>query len=489
LNSLQKLLGQTAVYGLSSIVGRFLNYLLVPLHTKVFFPEQYGVITELYAEVAFLNILFTFGLETTFFRFSTKNPEKRQYYFNITQTIIFCISILISSVIIIFSQDISELIEYPQYQYIIRWLGLILAIDAIVAIPFAKLRLQGKALKFASFKISNIGVNLLLNLFFLMILPLYGENYEWLPAYDEKMGIGYVFLANLIANSCYLLFFFRDLLKYTPVFNFTKWKPVLNYAWPIVILGFAGVTNEMFSRVMLKYLLPEDFYPGISNQAALGIFGACYKLSIFMALTVQAFKYAYEPFFFKESTKENSDKVYVDVMHAFVFLGTAAWVGITMILPELAPIFISNEVYLSGLDVVPILLGAGLLLGVYYNLSVWYKVTDKTIAGAILSILGMIITVVLNFLLIPVLGFHGSAWTTLITYMIMVLSSYFWGNKVYKVNYKATSFMLVFTSGLIISIYLIGLSDDIMIRYLVGSLTVIAYLSIYFLPLIKSNRI
>lgn len=489
MNSLQKLLGQTAVYGLSSIVGRFLNYLLVPLHTKVFFPEQYGVITELYAEVAFLNILFTFGLETTFFRFSTKNPEKRQYYFNITQTIIFCISILISSIIIIFSQDISELIEYPQYQYIIRWLGLILAIDAIVAIPFAKLRLQGKALKFASFKISNIGVNLLLNLFFLMILPLYGENYEWLPAYDEKMGIGYVFLANLIANSCYLLFFFRDLLKYTPVFNFTKWKPVLNYAWPIVIIGFAGVTNEMFSRVMLKYLLPEDFYPGISNQAALGIFGACYKLSIFMALTVQAFKYAYEPFFFKESTKENSDKVYVDVMHAFVFLGTAAWVGITMILPELAPIFISNEVYLSGLDVVPILLGAGLLLGVYYNLSVWYKVTDKTIAGAILSILGMIITVVLNFLLIPVLGFHGSAWTTLITYMIMVLSSYFWGNKVYKVNYKATSFMLVFTSGLIISIYLIGLSDDIMIRYLVGSLTVIAYLSIYFLPLIKSNRI
>ncbi len=470
-------------------MGRFLNYLLVPLHTKVFFPEQYGVITELYAEVAFLNILFTFGMETTFFRFSTKNPEKRQYYFDITQTIIFCTSILISSIIIIFSQAISELIEYPHYQYIIQWLGLILAIDAIVAIPFAKLRLQGKALKFASFKISNILVNLLLNLFFLMILPSYGENYEWLPDYEENMGIGYVFLANLIANSFYLIFFFGDLLKYKPVFNLTYWKPVLNYAWPIVIIGFAGVTNEMFSRVMLKYLLPEDFYPGISNQAALGIFGACYKLSIFMALTVQAFKYAYEPFFFKESTKENSEKVYVDVMNAFVFLGTAAWVGITMILPELAPIFISNDAYLSGLDVVPILLGAGLLLGVYYNLSVWYKVTDKTIAGAILSIVGMIITVVLNFLLIPVLGYHGSAWTTLITYMIMVISSYIWGNKVYKVNYKATSFLLVFASGLIISIYLIGLSDDILIRYLVGSLTVIAYLSIYFLPLIKSNRI
>jgi O-antigen/teichoic acid export membrane protein len=176
-------------------------------------------------------------------------------------------------------------------------------------------------------------------------------------------------------------------------------------------------------------------------------------------------------------------------MHAFVFVGTGSWIGITMSLPEIALIFISNDAYLSGLDVVPILLGAGLLLGVYYNLSVWYKVTDKTIAGAVLSVLGMIITVIFNFMLIPVMGYHGSAWTTLITYLIMVVSSYVWGNKVYKVNYKAVPFVVVFSSGLAISIYLIGLSGDVFTRYLVGTVAVIIYLTIYFLPYIKSNRI
>jgi O-antigen/teichoic acid export membrane protein len=470
LAALKKLLGHTAIYGLSSILGRLLNYLLVPIHTAVFAAAEYGVVTEFYAEIAFLNVLYTFGLETTFFRFATKHADKTDKYFNVAESIIFTLALLFSAVIFLLAQDIANLLEYPDYAYAVRWIGLILAIDAIVALPFARLRLQSKAFKFASIKLANISINVLLNVLFLIVFPSLPESSFRELVYDPQIGVGYVFLANLLANATLLLFFAGRLFKVRLSFRWSEWKPLLVYAWPIVFLGFAGLTNEMFSRVMLKYLLPADFYPGLTNQEALGVFGACYKLSIFMSLAIQAFKYAYEPFFFKSSSDDDTAarKTYAEVMQAFVFFGGLAWVGISMILPELAPLFLQKKVYLSGLEVVPLLLGGGLFLGIYYNLSLWYKVTDRTRDGAAISVIGMIVTILGNLLLIPRLGYMGSAWTTLLTYLIMVIVSYVWGQQVYRVNYKVfEGLILIIISGTA-AYFLVGLEEDVISRYLLG---------------------
>lgn len=468
--AIKKLLGHTAIYGLSSILGRLLNYLLVPIHTAVFAAAEYGVVTELYAEIAFLNVLYTFGLETTFFRFATKHADRSDHYFNIAESIIFTIALVFSALILLFSNEIAGLLEYPEYSYAVRWIGMILAIDAVVALPFARLRLQAKAFRFASIKVANISINVLLNILFLVIFPALPESPFKDALYDPQIGVGYVFLSNLLANATLLIFFAGRLLQVKINFRWSDWKPLLVYAWPIVFLGFAGLTNEMFSRVMLKYLLPTDFYPGLSNREALGIFGACYKLSIFMTLAIQAFKYAYEPFFFKSSTEDDQQarKVYSEVMQAFIFFGGLAWVGITMILPEIAPFFLRKAIYLTGLEVVPLLLGGGLFLGIYYNLSLWYKVTDRTRDGAAISMVGMIVTVVGNLLLIPLLGYMGSAWTTLITYIVMVMVSFFWGQRVYRVNYRVGRGLFLIFIAAISAAYLTRLEDQLLIRYLFG---------------------
>ena len=301
MSQLKKLVGQTAVYGLSSVLGRTLNYLLVPLYTTVFAPDEYGIVTELYAYVAFLNILYIYGLETAYFRFVSKSPG---HSFNNAFTSILLTSILFTSIILLFSKEIADILGYCDKVNFIKWIGLILAIDAIVAIPFARLRQEGKVANFAIFKLSNISLNIVLNLFFLIFCPWFFElnqGHFLSSIYSPELGIGYVFLSNLIANSLYLIFFIPTWVKTRLVFNSQEWRIMMKYAWPILIIGFAGVTNEMLSRVILKYRLPVGFYDGISNIEALGIFGACYKLSIFMTLAVQAFRYAFEPFFFAKA--------------------------------------------------------------------------------------------------------------------------------------------------------------------------------------------
>ena len=481
MSQFKQLFGQTAIYGLSSIVGRLLNFLLVPFYTSVFAPEQYGIVTELYAEVAFLNIIYTFGLETTFFRFSTKYPEKRSGIFNVAQSIILIISVSLSSICILFSDAIAEFLRYPGYGFVIRWLGCIMAIDAIVAVPFARLRLQGKALKFASFKLINIGINLSLNIFFIYYLARLPEESELRNTlYNEEWEVAYVFLSNLIANGLYLLFFFKELISIRISFNTLWWKKLLTYAGPLVILGIAGVTNEMFSRVMLKYLLPEELYPTRSNEEMLGIFGACYKLSVFMTLAVQAFKYAYEPFFFKESVKDSAKNTYSTVMGAFIGFGGLSWMLIVLVLPEIAPVLLQSADYREGLGIVPLLLGGGLFLGIYYNLSVWYKITDKTRFGAVISIAGVAVTITLNLLLIPKMGLMGSAWATLLTYLTMAVISYIWGQKVYYVNYRIwRGIILIAIAG--ITIWQIDYNEDLYIRYFTGLVGILIYLALFFL--------
>lgn len=454
----KKLASQTAVYGLSSVLGRMLNYLLVPLYTSVFAPGEYGIVTELYAYVAFLNVFFIYGLETAYFRFSAQS--KGYNYFNLALTSILISSIVFAGSIFLLSGEIASVLDYPDKENLIEWLALILAVDAIVAIPFARLRQQGQAYNFAVYKLSNIGINIFLNLFFLLACPeILKTNPDHFVSkiYNPDLGVGYVFLSNLIANGLYILFFTSTWFKFRITFNTIEWKRMMKYAWPVLIIGFAGVTNEMLSRAILKYRLPEGFYEGYTNLESLGIFGACYKLSVFMTLAVQAFRYAFEPFFFAQAADKNSPKIFAQIMTWFVIFTAFSWLSISIFLPQIAPLFLRQDSYLEALDTVPWLLGGGLMLGVFYNLSLWYKLTDKTLYGAYIGIIGAVATFVLNWILIPIIGYMGSAIASFSTYFLMVLISFFWGKKHYPVPYgvwKILGYIVLAGGGIVLNEHL-----------------------------------
>ncbi|MBV6644955.1 MAG: polysaccharide biosynthesis C-terminal domain-containing protein [Cyclobacteriaceae bacterium] len=457
MKSLRLLASQTAIYGVSSVLGRVLNYFLVPLYTQVFLAGEYGVVTELYAYMAFLNIVFTYGMETAYFRFASKSKSEGNDFFNIAQLLITCTTLVFVVGLWLFSESIAEALQYPGQSYIIKWATLILGVDALVAIPFARWRLQGKALIFAFVKVGVIVITISLNIFFLVICPWWLENWPntalVLNGYDPDLGVGYVFLSNLWANALLLLVFLPQFIELRPRVSVSRLREMLRYALPLLILGLAGVTNEMLSRALLKYWLPEGFYEGRTNLEALGVFGACYKLSVFMTLAVQAFRYAYEPFFFNKSESQDSQELFRRVMNAFVIFGCISWMIISTLLPELAPIFLRQKIYLSGLGIVPLLLGASLFLGIYYNLSVWYKLTDNTWYGAVISMFGATSTILFNYLLIPHFGYMGSAWAAFFTYLLMVVISYFWGGKHYPIPYNSGRILLyLISSGVIVSL-------------------------------------
>lgn len=422
------------------MLGRVLNYLLVPLYTAVFLPGEYGVVTELYAYMAFLNVIYVYGLESAYFRFSKEGPQ----YFHVAFTSIFFSSLLFSGVLWIGAAPLASYLGYTEKAYIIRWLAAILAIDAIVAIPFARLRQEGKAIRFAIYKLLNIGLNIGLNLFFILLCPylVASDAVPFLTAhYDAQLGVGYVFLSNLMANAAYLLLFIPTWMKTKLRFSGKVWKQMMHYAWPILIIGFAGVINEMLSRALLKHRLPVGFYEGASNQEILGIFGACYKLAIFMTIVIQAFRYAFEPFIFARSTDKNSPETFSRVMTYFVIFGSFCWLTLSLFLPYYAPLLLRQERYLAALDVVPWLLGGGLLMGIFYNLSLWYKLTDQTHFGAIISATGAAVTFALNWLLIPRYGYMGSGYATVCSTSTMVVFSYLMGRRHYPVPYERMKLM------------------------------------------------
>ena len=437
---LKKLLGQTAIYGLSSILGRFLNYLLTPLYTSkmVFQPEQYGIITEMYAYVAFLVVLLTYGMETAFFRYfsqAKENPEK------VYSTALW--SLLVSSFVFIvavsmFAQPIAEVLGYPNDKEYISWFGIIVGLDALIAIPLAKLRAENKPIKFAFINFVFIAVNIGLNLFFLAYcLPKYqaGE-INWLVStfYNPDTGVGYVFIANLIASIVRFLMVAPQLFKLKFDFDIVLWKKMFRYALPLLIAGLAGIVNETLDRVILKWMLFADLGE-LETMTQLGIYGACYKLSIVITLCIQAYRYAAEPFFFDHAKQSDSRATYARMLHVFFAFVMMIFLVVTLFI-DVFKHFIPNEAYWVGLDIVPVLLLANVFLGVYFNLSVWYKLTDKTLYGSYIAIIGAIITVVLNFLLIPILGFRGSAYATLVCYFSMAAISYYFGQKHFKVPYN-----------------------------------------------------
>ena len=457
---LRTLAGQTIVYGVSGILGRLINFALVPLYTAVFNESEYGIVIELYAYVAFFNVLYSYGFETSFFRHATKEQDYSGY-FNVAQTSLLISSILFSGILILLANPIAHFVEYPDNSIYIIWLAIIIAIDAIVVIPFARLRLEGKGVRFATFRMINILINVGLNLFFILFCPWFIAHHpdtlaaQWInKIYSPEIGVGYVFISNLVANAFYLVFFLPDLLRVRLTLD-KRWKTMFKYAAPLLVVGLAGVMIDTLSRTMIKYWLPDGFYPGKTSQDVLGIYGACFKLSVFMTLAVQAFRYAFEPFFFNEASNKESPELLSKVMNYFIIFGAFAWLMISLLLKDIGPIFLRSSEYLEGLGIVPWLLGGSLCLGIYYNLSVWYKLTDRTIYGAYINIVGAAMTIGLNIWLIPEIGYIGSAITTFVVYGTMMVISYLYSRRYYPIPYKVLKglFYLVMAGGLIIGAY------------------------------------
>jgi O-antigen/teichoic acid export membrane protein len=433
LNPLKKLASQTAIYGLPTIAGRLLNYLLTPLYTYNFSPGEFGVNTTAYAYVSFLLVFLTYGMETTLFRFSQTESDKAKVY---TTSLI---SLFVTSVIFIivastFSVNISEAIKFTGHPEYVVWFAIIIGTDAFAAIPFAKLREQGKAKRFATIKTFSIALNIGLNLFFILFCKkVYDSPGSTLKPfidhiYSPEIGIGYIFISNLIASVATLLLLSPEILRVRYVFDSHLWKLMMTYSLPLLIAGLAGMVNETLDRILLTHLLPEQ-----TAMVQTGIYGACYKISIIMTIFVQTFRFAAEPFFFNHSKEKDSKKTYATVMNYFVVICSLIFLG-TMMNMEWIKYFV-GEKYRSGLDVVPILLLANMFLGIFFNQSIWYKLTGQTKYGAYLTIFGAIITIALNFYWIPRIGYMGSAWATLICYASMMIASYFLGNKHYIVDY------------------------------------------------------
>lgn len=440
MGKIRRLAGETVLYGLGSIIPRFLNFLLVALHTKVFAPEEYGVITDVFALVGFLNVIYSFGMETAYFRFATKPEADERKIFNLVQTTVIAISVVVSLALLALARPLANSLGFSEPTYL-YWLIAIMFIDAVVIIPFARLRLKRKALQFALGKFINILLFVGLNVYFLKI------------AYLPSVGVAYVFLANLIANAFYILFFIKTLLSWRFAYDRILSPVMFSYAYPVMLTGLAGMTNEMFSRKMLQYWLPENFYPGKSSAYALGIFGACYKFAVLMNLAVQAFRYAAEPFFFSNAADKNSPELFARINHYFIIVCCILLLGVGINM-DILKHFLGKPEYWEGLSIVPILLLGYLFLGVYYNLSVWFKLTDKTYYGTIITVGGAVVTVIANYILIPVAGYVGSSLATLICYFSMMIACYLLGQRFYPIPYNVSKAMayIVFTTILVYAV-------------------------------------
>jgi O-antigen/teichoic acid export membrane protein len=430
-NPIRKLAGQTAIYGLSSIVGRLLNYLLVPLYTYKFAnAADYGVVSELYAWVAFLVVLLTFGMETAYFRFR-KEVEDEKEVFKSGFFTLFIVNIAFLLFIFIFNQPIANAMLFSEHPEYIVLLSLIVVIDGVSALPLARLRAEEKALKFAGINFAAILVNIILNLFFLLVL--------FDPANPEQ-GVFYILLANLISSALKPFVLIKDFLGISFRPNWRLVKGMLVYALPLVVAGFAGIINETLDRILLKHLLITTDPSGLMYaEAQVGIYSACYKLAMLVTIIIQAFRYAAEPFFFAQQKNENKNQIYVKVMNYFIGFLCLVFLGVTMNI-DILKHFIQNEIYWEGLGVVPILLVANIFLGIYYNQSIWYKLSNKTKFGALISITGAILTIVLNILFIPKYGYWASAWATLAVYGFQMILSYILGQKHHPIPYNVGKF-------------------------------------------------
>jgi len=459
MSSIKRLAGQTAIYGIPSIVTRFLNYLLVPLYTYgILTQAEYGVVNVFYSYSALLMVILTYGMETAFFRFSETHPD-RKMVFSTGLTSILATSTLFLLATNLFPGTIARWISYPQYPVFIIWFAWILAFDAISAIPFAKLRADNRPGRFAMVKSVSILSNVLLNLFFLLLCPWVYEQYAGSFAgqliglfYRPDWTIEYIFISNLLASILTLVLLLPQIVKVKWAIDFTLWKRMLAYSLPLLIAGMAGIVNETFDRLLLRYLLPSDI-----AEAQVGIYSACYKIAVLMVLFVQAYRFAAEPFFFSQMKNQDAKLVYARVMDYFIISVSLIFL-VTMLYLDYVFIYFIGPEFRSARDVIPILMMAKLFLGIYFNISIWYKLTGKTMWGAIITIAGAIVSVSLNVYWIPrspdhlIFGYLGSAWATFFCYATMMVLGYLIGQRYYPIPYNLKKVFGIL--GLTVAIYI-----------------------------------
>lgn len=439
---IKSLAKDTAIYGMSSILGRFLNWLLVPLYVHLFPPGEYGIVTILYAVTAVFLVILNYGMETGFFRFANKPEEDAETVYTTSLISVGATSALFIVMLTLFIRPVSGMLLMPEHPSYVWMMGLIVAIDAFTNIPFAYLRFRKKPLVFAGIKFANIGLNIGLNLFFLLACPELMKvcpgaiGWFYGPLGGESFGIGWIFVANVISTLCILLLLMPQLAGRRWRFRGALLRRMLRYSWPLLILGVAGILSQNMGQVMIPYL-----FEGQEEAARdmVGIYGANIKIAVVMVMFTQAFRYAYEPFIFARARGEGEDKrrAYGDAMKFFVLFGLLIFLAVMFFLPVLKH-FVSKD-YWAGLDVVPVMMVADLCFGVFFNLSLWYKLTDRTQWGMYFSLFCFGLMFALNAWLVPLIGipggYMGSAYAALISYFTVMVVSYFVGRKYYPIDY------------------------------------------------------
>lgn len=432
--SIRQLAGHTLWYGLSSMVARFLNYLLTPFLTYILTREAYGEMSLVYAMIPFMNVIFTYGMETTFFRFSNQEGSKEKVSHTINLSILLSTALL--AVLLYMSRDLlASFIKLKDRPEFIQWAIWIIVLDTLTVIPFAQLRNEGRPRKYAFIRIAGILVNIACVLFFYLLLPRLAAGDPgsfWGAWYDPEMGVGYVFIANIVQAAFTLLLLLPRLLSVRLYWDPALWKKLMLYGFPIMIAGLGGMINESFDRIMLGWLSAAGSEEAV--RAEIGVYAACYKLSILITLFIQAFRMGAEPFFFQQAGGTQAPQTYARVMRYFFIALCLMFLFIVLYL-DFWKYFIDRKMW-AGLRVVPVLLLANMCLGIYYNLSIWYKISGSTRPGAYLTFAGAGITLLINYLFIPEYGYMACAWATLACYGLMMLLSWYWGQKVYPVPYE-----------------------------------------------------
>ncbi len=448
MSSIKKLANQTAWYGLSSIAARFISYLLTPYLTYKLSDIAYGENSIVYAFIPFLNVLVTHGMETAYFKFGSKENEEDIYNTS-------SISMLFVTGLVLFGlytwrlplADLLQITIHPEYISLLAW---IVALDALTTIPFSRLRLQGRPKKFALIKVGGILLNILATYVLISSLPNYVQSHPGSflqKLYTPNWEVGYILIAGIIQNVFVFILLQKEIRSIRFKFNFKLWRAMMAYALPLILVGFGGMINETLDRIMLGWWAPGGSPD--ANKALVGIYSACYKLAILITISIQAFRMGAEPFFFKQAESDHAQKTYARVLKFFVITLCVMFLGVVLYI-DIWKLFIQNPAMYVGLRVVPILLIANMFLGVYYNLSIWYKLSNRTMAGAWITLLGALITVIINYIAIPHFGYMASAWATLVCYGTMMVVSYQWGQRVYPVPYATKKLIAYFVIALMV---------------------------------------
>lgn len=462
----KKLLGQTALYGLTTVIIRLFPFIVTPILLKLFGPEAYAPYADFYSVAGVISVLLTHGMETTFFRFAIdeKNDKKlvsTTFFSVFTATILFLAVVLLNRVYF------ANIFKTPEHVDLLTLITITLGLDAFSAIPFVILRKNEQPLKYAIIRIINAVVNFVLVVFFYKFL-INAPNGILGLQYNPQFGIGYAFVANLIASAVTFVLLSKELLvarlKY---FSWELWKRMMKYSWPITIAGLAGIINETFDRQFLKFLLPEGI-----NQTQLGIYGGVTKIVTFVILFRQAYSLGIEPFFFSHSTNKNAKSTYVKLMDVFIAVNCLIVLFLSVNLNWISHYYIKNPAYYEGLPILPILFFASLFLGIYLNLSIWYKLTDRTIIGAYISFIGVALTIGINFYFIPKYGYWASTWATIASYFVMMVISYIWGQIKYPVPYNTYSNINIILITIILSLFSYQYFTE---NYIVGNLIFIIF--------------